>query len=173
MFATIHKLFHEWDERNKLNESTRTPTDFVSPSSTEGTSLDKNSKNTLNMVLYSNMRHRKQEIPTNFKVNEDTGEVQDVNILPQITPFTSDKSFLREMAVDEEILVKSWAKTPKSTKYKLVCAFIDDQEGMCNERKQNLKRMFRSAFDKCASCVHFDHKSKKINCIDFDNPVFQ
>lgn len=177
MFATIHKLFQEWDDRTKLDDFTQTPIPSpVSGSSVEddSTSLDKNSQNTLNTILYSNMRYRKQEIPTNFEVNEDTGAIHDVNILPKMTPFTSDKSFLRQMPVDDDpSVITNWSKTPKSTKYKLVCSFVDNQADLCDDKKQRIKEMFRSAFDKCLPSVQFDPKSKQISRIDFDNPMFQ
>lgn len=179
MFATVHKLFQEWNDRIKSDESTPTttaiPPSVSVPSSTtnDSTGLDKNSQNTLNTILYSNMRYRKQDIPTNFEVNEDTGAIHDVNILPKMTPFTSDKTSLQEMTVYDDTLITNWSKTPKSTKYKLVCSFIDDQSDMCDDKKQHIKRMFRSNFDKYASCIQFDHKSKQISHIDFNNPMFQ
>lgn len=180
MFASIHKLFQEWDERIKLDDSTPTTTPTPTPpsvpissSTNDNTSLDKNSQNTLNTILYSNMRYRKQEIPTNFEVDEDTGKIKDVNIILKITPFTSDKSVLEQMTVDDDTLVTNWSKTPKSIKFKLVCSFIDDQIDICDDKKQHIKLMFRSTFDKCASCVHFDPKLKQISRIDFDNPMFQ
>ena len=75
MFGTLHVLFEDWNRR--LESSATTANDVVhekkTTSSVSSSKLDTNSRNTLNTILYSNLRHRKQEIPRNYEVDEEAG----------------------------------------------------------------------------------------------------
>lgn len=189
MFDTLHRLFKEWDERLSLQEQednkvrllshTQQKQPPSSPQSTDssiGNRLDRNSQNTLNAVLYNNLRHRKQEIPRNFEVDENTGEIKDIDIVSRMTPFTSDKSLLHKLydaTTPTDTITTNWSKTPKSVKFKLVCSFINDQSDMSTETKDTIRNMFRRNFDKCAKFVQIDHNTKKISRIDFDTLVSQ
>jgi hypothetical protein len=104
MFDNVHKLFQDWDAR-MVREKSQSPSypSISTPQKIDGDietketsykTLDRNSQSTLSSILYTNQRHRKQEIPLNFEVDETTGILKDVDVISRITPFTSDKTSL-------------------------------------------------------------------------------
>jgi uncharacterized protein with gpF-like domain len=61
--------------------------------------IDKNNKMLLKSILFTNKRYMKEEIPQNYKYDEDTGEFTEIDIIEimnKITPFTTNKESLYE-----------------------------------------------------------------------------
>ena len=159
-------MFEEWDQRLKSEQSANisVPMSDCEKDKTNTNTLDKNSKSTLHTILYNNMRHRKEEIPKNFELDEKTGRAKDIDIVPQITPFTSDKSILNQFCDINPTytITTNWSKTPKSVKYKLICSFVDNQIELTEDTKCRIKNMFRRNFEKCSKLVQIDIKTKSI-----------
>ena len=179
MFDLLHNMFEEWDKRLKSEQSSNISVPVYNCENDETISstnnLDKNSKNTLHTILYNNMRHRKEEIPKSFELDEKTGGIKDIDIVPHITPFTSDKSILNQFCDTNPTytITTNWSKTPKSVKYKLICLFVDKQLELSDDTKFKIKHIFRRNFDKCSKSVQIDIKTKKIVSIAFNDPIFQ
>lgn len=173
-------LFEDWNRRLEESSAAANDDEKKTKSTMSSSKLDTNSRNTLNTILYSNLRHRKQEIPRNYEVDEEAGgTIREVDITPRITPFTSDKSILDdffERTAVTAVTVTDWSKAPMSFRYKLICTFLDDQQPEHNLTPQEIHRIkqrFRRNFHECVKHVDFDSKTKTITRIHFDDPVFR
>ena len=88
----MESLFQAWDERegsNKKNEADKQSIDV-----NKLNSIDKNSRMLLNNILLTNKRYMKEEIPSNYKYDESSGNFVEIDITNKITPFTTNKKSL-------------------------------------------------------------------------------
>jgi len=169
MFDSLTVLFKDWDDRVSKDQKNNT----LLKHEQDNMNIDKNSKNILNTILVNNMRHKKQDIPTSFKVNEDTGTIEDVNVLEQITPFTTDKTVLHKLHdnyssnYQNSAICSNWSKIPKNTRYKMICVFIDNKPTLTDDTKELFKMLFKTRFDELEQYVTFDKSTRDIINIDF------
>lgn len=127
-------------------------------------SIDKNSKILLNSVLIKNTLYGKKDIPQNFSYNHETGEVSNIDILPKITPFTTDKLDIFSSLSDDidNLHTLPWSRQPKSLKYKAICRFINELENWTPEEKNKAILLFKTKFEVSLQYIEYCHKTKSI-----------
>jgi hypothetical protein len=99
-------LFAKWRSRASIPSSVDTAT----TSNPSNDVLDKNSKMLLNSVVYANRKHKKQNIPLDYTFDEESKSFEQVDVVGQITPFTTDKTGLYESLEHDLIAFKNSSK---------------------------------------------------------------
>jgi hypothetical protein len=84
----LEALFLSWNAREPKSDACQVKT------SSSQLELDSNSRRLLNNILLTNKKYMKQEIPSNILIDSETGTIEEIDILDQITPFTTDKTDL-------------------------------------------------------------------------------